>query len=191
MRVAVGFSLGGNLLLKWLAELGHNSLDGVQRAMAVSTPIDLARCARCMQRRSRALYDRWFVRSLVSRLRQRVGDFPGLDPRHLAPPPRTLYEFDDRITAPMSGFSDAAEYYQRCSTALVLHAIRTPTVLLAAADDPLVPVEMYSAATLSDSVAMRITPHGGHVGFFGRGTHDPDWHWLDWRVVDFATDVEE
>ncbi len=189
-RVAVGFSLGGNLLLKWLVESGANGATGVHRAMAVSAPIDLALCARSMQRGSGLIYSRWFVRLLVRQLRQRSAELPDLGRIDLARLPRTLYEFDDRVTAPLSGFSGADEYYVRCSSALGLNAIRTPTVLLTAADDPLIPVEMYTAIRPSDSVAVRITQHGGHVGFFGRSAHDPDWHWLDWRVVDFAMDSE-
>jgi predicted alpha/beta-fold hydrolase len=188
-RIAVGFSLGGNLLLKWLGESGDDARHGVDRALAVSTPVDLALCARNLQRRERRLYDRFFVRALLRQIPQLRGHFSGLADIDLSRPPRTLYEFDDRVTAPLSGFSGAEEYYRRCSAAPLLGAIQTPTVLLSALDDPLIPCDMYQALSPSKAVAIRLLQHGGHVGFFGRGGRDPDWHWMDWRVADFVKPI--
>jgi predicted alpha/beta-fold hydrolase len=193
--VAAGFSLGGNILLKWLAESGSNEAAengsrGVDRALAVSAPIDLALCAQGMEQRQRRIYTRFFVRILLRQLNGRRALLPDLAQIDLAVPPRTLYEFDDRVTAPLSGFACADEYYALCSAAPQLGSIRTPTVLLTAADDPLIPVEMYSGIPASESLAIRITRHGGHVGFYGRSACDPDWYWLDWRVVDFVMGPE-
>ena len=185
-RAAVGFSLGGNLLLKWLGEAGASASQLIHRALAVSTPIDLSMCARNMARRERRIYDRWFVTLLNKQVNSRRDHINGLANLDLSLPPRTLYEFDDRITAPLSGFLNAEEYYAQCSSAPLLAAIQTPTVLLSAADDPLIPSSIYSSVSKSPKVAVRLVPNGGHVGFFGRSGRDPDWHWLDWRVVEFV-----
>ena len=154
--------------------------------MAVSAPLDLARCAENIRLSGRRIYDRWFVRSLLRQIRERGAEWPGLAQLDLSQPPRSLYDFDDRVTAPLSGFATADEYYERCSTASGLSRIVVPTVLLSAADDPLIPADMYRDASTSSAVAVRLARGGGHVGFFSSAAEDPDWHWLDWRVVEFA-----
>jgi predicted alpha/beta-fold hydrolase len=98
-----------------------------------------------------------------------------------------LFEFDDRVTAPLSGYSGAAEYYACCSSAAVLGEICVPTCILTAADDPIVPSHIFEQVRRAPQIALRVTEHGGHVGFIGRRNGDPDRYWLDWRVVDFAS----
>lgn len=185
-RMAVGFSLGGNLLVKWLVEQAAEADGRIARAMAVSAPLDLARCARNIRAPRNRIYDRWFVRSMLRQLQERRDEWPALADLELSTPPRSLYEFDDRVTAPLSGFATADEYYSRCSTASELGRIAVPTILLSAEDDPLIPAAMYREVTSTDKVGIRMVPGGGHVGFFAAASSDPDWHWLDWRVVEFA-----
>lgn len=185
--VVVGFSLGGNLVLKALGEWGTNAPSHVIRAMAVAPPIDLLACSQNMERRRRALYNRWFVRSLVQQTYQRRDIVPELSQMDWSRPPRTLFEFDDRVTAPLSGFANAHEYYERSSAVSLLGAIHTPTVIIAAADDPIVPVHIFEQARNSQYLMVHISRHGGHVGFFGRAGADPDRYWLDWRVADFVS----
>jgi predicted alpha/beta-fold hydrolase len=178
----VGFSLGGNQVLKMLGEWGSQTPSHVVRAMAVEPPIDLMACSQNIGRPSRFVYNRSFVRSLVRDARRRQG----LSPKDLCPPPRTVLEFDDRVTAPLSGFADAAEYYALSSSGSLLNSISTPTVILAARDDPLVPFHIFEDTRMASCVAFLPTCHGGHMGFFGRAEVDRDRCWLDWRVVEFA-----
>jgi predicted alpha/beta-fold hydrolase len=185
--VLVGFSLGANLVLKLLGEWSDNVPPCVARAMAVAPPIDLHACARNIERARHTLYNRWFVRALMRDVARRREFVPSLRELDLARPPRKLREFDDRITAPLSGFAGAREYYTRSSSRRVLHRIRVPTLILAARDDPIVPCGAFDSLPHSPHLTVHITRHGGHLGFFARKGTDADRRWMDWRVVDFVT----
>ncbi|MGQ0633514.1 MAG: YheT family hydrolase [Planctomycetaceae bacterium] len=102
--------------------------------------------------------------------------------------PRGIAEFDATFTAPMSGFASAEEYYRRCSAAQFLPEIRIPTLILAAADDPLVPAATFERLRPSGAVTLCVTRHGGHLGFLSRANGDPDRRWMDWRVVEWCTE---
>jgi uncharacterized protein len=183
----IGFSLGANLLLKMLGEWGTSPLAVPVRALAVAPPIDLQACSDNIQRWQRLLYNRFFVRALLRQTRERKTHDSQLAALSLEPPPRTLFQFDDRVTAPLSGFAGAAEYYARSSAAALLQHIRLPTTLLVSADDPVVPAAMFSQVADSDYVRLHTTRRGGHVGYIGRSGVDADRYWLDWRVVEFVT----
>jgi predicted alpha/beta-fold hydrolase len=104
--------------------------------------------------------------------------------------PRGIAEFDAAFTAPMSGFASAEEYYRRCSAAQFLPDIRIPALILASADDPLVPVAAFDRIDLPSTVSLCLTRHGGHLGFLGRANGDPDRRWMDWRVVEWCTETK-
>jgi len=189
--VLFGVSLGGNLLLKLLGEWAGSPPENVLRAMAVAPPVDLVACSEAISRRRMMAYNRWFVRSLMQQVRTRSDFVTELAKISLVPPPRTLFQFDDRITARLSGFANAGEYYERSSSLPLLPQIRVPTVILTAVDDPMIPVGIFKSAQPSDHVHLHITSGGGHVGFVGRSNGDPDRYWLDWRVVEFVTSASE
>lgn len=181
---AVGISLGGNQLLRAAGRLGAGLdrmpawADRWTRLVAVSPPIDLLRCSDNLQRPLLRAYNRYFIRNLLSRLPEPLQRSPELAERCLRPWPRTLRELDDRITAPLSGFRDAVDYYQQASSAALLRSITIPSLILTAANDPIVPVDCFSELGLrqptesdpqSDAVRLLVTPCGGHVGFLARG----------------------
>lgn len=184
----VGFSMSGNIVLKLMGEIGDAPPGGLDNCLAVSPPVDLRRC--CMNIRSglNRMYDRNFLRMLEERVRQLRRRMP----REFAPrgpmPMRSLYDFDDQFTAPLSGFGNADEYYARSSALRLLADIRLPTRILSAADDPLIPAIMLREAHRSPMVDLHLTDHGGHLGFFAATGADPDRHWLDWRVVDWVAE---
>jgi predicted alpha/beta-fold hydrolase len=187
--VLVGFSLGGNQLLKMLGEWGEEGPEQVLRAMAISPPIDLVECSQHISRPRCYLYNRWFLRWLIQSTRERnrlVPDGPSID---LTPPPTTLVEFDERVTAPLSGFAGAADYYARTSSLAVLPRIKTPTMILTADDDPIVPGWIFRSVPESPQLSLRMPSHGGHVAFLGTANGDADGYWLDWRVVQFVVDA--
>lgn len=183
-----GMSLSANLLLKYLGEEGDRIPTSVVQAMAVNPPFDLARSVATLERTLNKPYDRHFVGSLIEQIQAQIkirSDFATLP----HPLPRTLYEFDDRYTAPHGGFTDAAAYYQQSSALTRIPLIRVPTVILTSTDDPMVPVEMFyeHRANWSEPVQLAIVPGGGHLGYVGSGHGDPDSRWLDWRVVELVT----
>jgi len=160
--VAIGFSLGGNLLLKGLGEWGREC--ALRAAVAVSAPIDLAvSCRRIMAARN-AVYHRYLLRKLRREARGPADA-------------RTLYEFDDRVVAARNGFANADDYYARCSAAPFLDGISVPTLLIHAQDDPWIPAALYTQRDWSRNP--RLTPllsrGGGHVGFHARDARDA-WH---------------
>lgn len=172
---AIGISLGGNQLLKGLGELGSgeasvgSAAGRLVRAAAVSPPIDLARCAAHMQRLVLRPYNRYFIRALFKRIPPQVRAseaFARLDLKRL---PRTLLELDERITAPLSGFAGADDYYRQSAAAPRVAANGVETLVLSAADDPIVPVACFQRAQWSRTTHLEIAPSGGHVAFLARG----------------------
>lgn len=183
---AIGFSLGGNLVIKLLGELGEQSCGGLDSGAAVCPPVDLMACSQNLSRWSNKIYDKHFVKNLWARAiesMQRAGAPPLTPPRR---PPRRLFEFDDVYTAPISGFGNAENYYRRCSSGQFAPAIRRPTFVLAAKDDPLIPVRLFDKVDWSSSVEFHLAPGGGHLGFIVRGGHDSDRRWADWRIIEWV-----
>lgn len=173
-RAAVGFSLGGNALLVHLGGAGARA--GLSAAVAACVPYELAESARALERGFGRLYGAYFLRSLRAKLEAKASRFPGRVPeRALAA--RSLLEFDDAFTAPVHGFVDAADYYERCSAARFVAGVRVPTLLVQAADDPLVPVDSVPWARIraNDALEMALTRRGGHVGYLDRVLGPPAW----------------
>jgi len=180
-----GFSLSGNIILKLLGESAGLLPANLKRAIAVNPPVDLFRCISALSRPLNRMYDRYFVRLLCRQISSRPGPLPaGLAPSVLTNV-RGLFEFDDRFTAPAAGYDGAMDYYARCSSAQYIPAIEVPTLILAAANDPLIPSESFESLTVPASVKLHLTRCGGHLGFIGRRGPDPDRRWMDWRVVDW------
>ena len=169
---AVGFSLGGNVLVKLLGERGEGARDLVGAAVAVSVPYDLAAGARALEGGLGPMYSAYFLRSLRRSVRAKErarGHDYGLDGFAAF---GSLREFDDAFTAPVHGFRDAEDYYRRSSAARFLPDVRVPTLILQARDDPFLPAEALPEATIRSNpwLVDAITDHGGHVGFLEGAT---------------------
>jgi len=183
--VLVGFSLGGNIVLKLAGEAGSQPVPALERVAAIAPPVDLERCATLIERPRNRLYELHFVRELVALARRRQHYFP--DSRPLRFPRRmTLRLFDDLYTAPRSGFADALDYYRRASSLPLLLSIKLPTLILTARDDPFVAVDPLEMLTAPPNVEVRILARGGHLGFLG-------WdgaggiRWAERRVAEWVT----
>jgi uncharacterized protein len=181
----VGFSLGGNMVLKLLGEPGEVP-ENVDRGMAICPPIDLAVCCRSLDHGLARFYDRHFVSMLTKKAREELQRLANQNGGKLVRP-RTLYQFDDCYTAPVSGFKNAEHYYQESSAAAYIANIKIPTTILAANDDPVVPKSVFANAAWPANVQLIETQHGGHLGYIARRGTDPDRCWMDWRVVEWAT----
>lgn len=165
----VGFSLGGNVLVKYLGEeavAGERS-EGVTAAAAVSVPYDLAAGARCMERGVARLYVWRLLRSLQHKVRARAAALGDRMDVTRALRARTFHEFDDAATAPLHGFLNADDYYARSSSAPWVSRVLVPTLLVHAADDPFLPEGAVprAAAAANPCIRSSFTRHGGHVGF--------------------------
>lgn len=180
----VGFSLGGNIALKLLGELGEGRCGHLDCAVAVCPPLDLLSAVRHIHRPLSRLYERHFVRLLVAQVRGRERHVPGCPTVCLEQLPRSLWEFDDVFTAPVCGFGRADDYYRLASAVRVADGIRLPTLVIAAEDDPLVPTAPLERLRRCETVEIEIARHGGHLGFVG-------WRdgrrWLDRRIVEWIS----
>lgn len=190
--VLAGFSLGGNVLLKWLGERENALPAQVRGAAAVSVPFDLERGARSIERGFSRVYQAHFLRSLRRKAEEKQERFPGLIADDALGRARTLFEFDDAVTAPVHGFQSASEYYYRSSSIRFLHRIRLPTLLLSAVDDPFLPPdvlqEVKAIARDNAALCVEFVKRGGHVGFIsGPLPWRPDYY-AERRVVDFLGD---
>ena len=179
----VGYSLGGNLVLKLAGELGGDARPLIASVCAISTPIDLAACARQLAQPVNRVYERRFLK----RMRQRVaatGRFTFEEIQYA----RSIYEFDDRFTGPSFGFRGADHYYETQSSRQFLEHIRVPALLIQARDDIFVPFEIYEhpSAHANPYVRLYVTEHGGHLGFLSRTRPR---FWADQAVLEWIESV--
>ena len=183
-----GFSLGGNVVLKLAGELGDSARDLIAGVVAVSTPIDLAACAQNLCKPSNFLYSRRFLRRLRERIRLKATTAPGLFRLDLLERVRSIYEFDDKFTAPAFGFGTADNYYATQSSNQFLGRIRVPALVVQAKDDPLIPFEVYRhpAFTRNPCLELLTPEHGGHVGFLSRTKPR---FWLDEVLLEWMSQV--
>ena len=186
---AVGYSLGGNVLLKYLGESGEQS--GLQAAVAVSVPFRLDQCADRVGIGFSRVYQAHFMRELLAyvrskqlrfRLEGRTEPLAALDNLGRLDDMRTFWDFDGRVTAPLHGFADADDYYRRASSRYFLPDIRTRTLLIQAEDDPFVfRHSIPEPGELSASTSFELHARGGHVGFIEGGLRNPGFY-LERRI---------
>ena len=181
----VGFSLSGNMLLKMLGERPQALPNQLENAVSISAPIDTRLCSLTMQKGISRFYGTKFVRELMRQLRKKQAAISGFNREKLYPTPRTMFEFDDHVTAPLSGFENAAAYYREASSVRVVEHITTRTLVVSAVDDPLVPVRTYQEAKFSTAVTLDIQQHGGHLGFVSAKKVQSDRRWLDQRITEW------
>jgi predicted alpha/beta-fold hydrolase len=181
----IGYSMGGNVALKWLGEQGRAA--PVRAVAAVSVPFDLANAATRVHQGFSRLYERRMLRSLqalVTRKAARMA-LPWDAPTIAAI--ASLREFDDRITAPLHGFRGADDYYARATCKPYLSGISAPTLVIHAENDPFMSSTVVpEERELSAAVTLELSPRGGHVGFVGGNPWAPH-YWLETRIPDFLT----
>lgn len=185
--VCIGSSLGANVLLKWLSE--NPGREQLGAAVAVSTPFDLAACSLAVQQGLSRVYGHYFVQRLRASLLDKKRHLSAQNSHReaeileaLGPLDdiRTLWEFDDRVTAPLHGFASAGSYYARCSSGPLLGKISTPTLLVQSLNDPMIPAStLPDTRALPDNIVLQLTDSGGHVGF----THRAQRNWLERRIL--------
>jgi len=184
-RGAVGFSLGGNVLLKFLGEEKATGSDRLHAAVGISVPFDLAAGGRLLERGLMGrIYTGYFMRNLLGKVeakREMLAERVDLERLRRS---RTLTQFDEAATAPLHGFEDAADYYRRSSSGQYLAEIRVPTLILHAEDDPFLPPSSIprGAAAGNPHVTTGIVKRGGHVGFI----HGTPWRPRFWAEEEAA-----
>ena len=179
----VGYSLGGNMILKLAGELGEEASPLIASICAISTPIDLAACARTIAKPSNRIYERRFLK----RMRKRVIE-TGRFTAEQVNKARTIWEFDDVLTGPSFGFRGAEHYYETQSARQFLERIRMPVLLIQSKDDIFIPFEIFDhpAVKANPLVHLHVTEHGGHLGFLSRTKPR---FWLDGAVLEWIESV--
>ena len=186
--VLIGFSLGGNITLKYLGDRGTETPAVIKAAVSFSVATDLESSAKRLERFENRIYMQRFLKTLEQKVRDKMKQFPGRLDDHGLKKMRTFREFDGAYTAPLNGFASAQDYWKRCSCGSVLGDITIPTLLVNAANDPFLPAECYPSKLAKDHpfLTLEIPDSGGHMGFVQLKSQ-PD-YWTERRTIQFIRD---
>jgi predicted alpha/beta-fold hydrolase len=183
----IGFSLGGNLVMKYLGELGRQAPPQIKAGLGFSVPCDLADSGRRMELRQNRLYVGRFLRMLRAKIRAKMPLVPGAPDDRGYGRIKNFRHFDDRYTAPLHGFADAMDYYRQASCRPFLARIAVPTLMVNALDDPLLGPGCFpwAEARGNPNFCLETPAHGGHVGFMAGGGR----YWSEARALEFLAKV--
>jgi predicted alpha/beta-fold hydrolase len=179
---AVGISLGGNALLRWLGESQHQA-EFIDAACAVSAPLDLAGGGAALARGFNRIYSHVFLRTMQAKSLLKLAQFPGLFSQQAVLQARDLYTFDNIVTAPLHGYRNTEDYWDRASAKHILHDITVPTLVLNAQNDPFLPAR-HLPQSAAACVKLDYPEQGGHVGF-ATGGPPGRLDWLPQRLLHF------
>jgi hypothetical protein len=203
----VGFSMGGNIVLKLAGEWGSNAPPQLRAVVAVCPAIDLATSADALHERENLIYEQYFLWALRRRMRQKARLFPGQFDLNRLRGIRSLREFDDKVTAYYCGFASVDDYYDRASAAHVVERIAVPTLIMYAANDPFIRITAATRRKIASNpnITFVETEDGGHCAFIGAriksssknaagtgnaGNGYNDGYWAEHEVVNFLRDLE-
>jgi len=180
----IGFSLGGNLTLKYLGEQRDSVIAQLKKAVVFSVPMHLHSSCIQLSKPSNWIYSQRFLRSLKKKVIEKAKQYPELDTRNLKNI-NTLLEFDDQYTAPLHGFKDALDYYTQSSSIHFVSNIKVPTLIVSALNDPFLSSECFPLKDLKNhpNVIFEATPHGGHCGFVSFNENGV--YWSEQRALNF------
>ena len=183
----IGFSLGGNIVLKYLGEQGSNLHPEVKAGVTFSVPCDLTSSSLRLAEWDNKIYMSHFMDGLKDKIIQKNKMFPGRLNLNGIKSIKTFSQFDDRFTAPLNGFLDARDYWLRASSKPHLEAIQIPSLMIQAANDPFLTEACFpkKIAKASKSLHLEIPRHGGHVGFISRGSE----YWSETRCAEFLEEI--
>ncbi len=180
----IGFSLGGNIVLKLLGELGPQAPGIVDQVIAVGAPVDLLASARLFMHPKNQIYAKYFLRMLLSDVNFIHSHFSDLPPHNL-PPTVSINDFDELYVAPRANFASALDYYYYCSSKRVIKNITVPAKILFSEDDPIINSKVLNGMKLPSNIQIYKTLHGGHIGFMGQNIFK-EFRWMDNQVVTWA-----
>ncbi len=181
--VLVGFSLGGNIVLKLAGEEAGNPIANLVAIATAAPPIDLKVCSILLAQPKNLFYDRYFAKALVGAVEEHYRLFPDQEKIDF-PSKLTLREFDDLYTAPRGGFADVEDYYEKAACLPLIEQIKIPTLIFTAKDDPFIALEPIRKLQGQTNIEVRVVDRGGHLGFLG-----PDGNggvrWLEPRMAEW------
>jgi len=180
--ILIGFSLGGNLCLKYTGEHSGDLNPKITRTIAVSVPVDLKAGSVNIGKRSNRIYENNFLKTLTEKILKKHEQFPDEIDLSLLKNIKKLYDFDDKFTGPIHGFGNAENYYQKCSSKQFLPFIKIPTLIINALDDPFLPEACYPYEEVksNDAIELLTPKYGGHVGFVLR---NQKYYWIEKTIL--------
>lgn len=180
----VGFSMGGSMTLKYMGENSHAISPHIQSAVVFSVPCHLGSSAKELDKPSRSFYRNRFLKKLQKKMVEKENLFPNIISAKHFEKIKTFKDFDTIYTAPLHGFKDSEDFYERASSGQFIPYIKKPTLIVNAANDPFLPDECYpkEVASKHDWVTLEIPKHGGHVGFSLARQEE---NWMEQRAFDF------
>ncbi len=178
----IGFSMGGNIMLKYIGQNSHDLDHRIRSCIAISSPIDLASSSKELSKFQNRIYELNFLRSLKAKIRLKQQQYPEQYPNKLVNKVSSIYQFDDWFTAPIHGFKNADDYYHQSSSLHVLPDIKIPTTIISSLDDPFLGDACYpfEEALNNSNLHLMITQHGGHCGYY---TKNSKYSWLEKRIL--------
>jgi len=184
--VGVGYSMGANTLLKYLAESGLGARRFLKGAIAINPPMDPAQTIENLGKVTNYFYSRRFARLLTSQAIEN-GTFEAVEQYGMKYPFKTIRDFDNNVTVPEWGFLSPNDYYEKTSTVASVKSIQLPTTILVSDDDPIVPIEQFKRIDWPECVEFYVTHGGGHLGFLSQHkTPFGDRRWLDYAVFTWS-----
>lgn len=187
----IGFSLGANLTLKYLGEKGAALNDQIRKTVVFSVPMNLKQCSLTLGKTLFRMYEQRFLRSLKSKAVQKSIRFPDTISPEKIKKIKTLYQFDDELTARLHGFDSADDYYGKCSSMHFVSDIACQTLILNAKNDPMIPVQSLPLDLLAnhEKVTLELTQEGGHCGFSAARYSHSD-YWSEKKALHFINSKE-
>lgn len=186
--VLAGYSMGGNLVLKAVGELGHGAQRAVIGTVAISPPMDLAESADALHHWSNRIYERRFLRNLMKRYHRKVAMYPAVFRANLDKRVESIRDFDEYVMTPYCGFTGASDYYARAGSNHVLNEIAVPTLILHACDDPFIRLtsDTRSKLTANPNITLLEPAHGGHCAFLENPGEGYDGYWAERQLLQFV-----
>jgi uncharacterized protein len=183
----MGFSLGGNVTLKYLGEQADNLHSAIKKAVVFSVPMDLGACSRNIEKPENKMYALKFLRSLKPKVQAKSAIYPQYFDMDKLETTKTIFDFDEYFTAPLHGFAGAEDYYKRCSAKHFVEKITIPTLIVNAKNDPLVPYQSLPIALIENlpHITLELTENGGHCGFRPQKLSNTKAFWSETRALEF------
>lgn len=171
--VLMGFSLGGNIALKLAGELGEEGKRYIDRLIAVCPTIDLYHAVQQIEKKGNWIYHQYYLSHLLKQSKKWQGTFSI----------KSIFDFDEKITAPLWGYKNAMDYYKKCSSSAFISKISVPTLILFAKDDPFIDCSILEPIALPPCVDVYFTQHGGHMGFLAWSGREHGYYWMDKQLI--------
>ncbi len=183
-----GFSLGGNLTLKWLGEKGEKPPKGIRKAVVFSVPLHLSSSSQTLAKLENWMYTNRFLNTLVEKVKQKVQQFPDLIADERLSKIKTLWDFDEVVTGPLHGFAGAEDYYQQSSSIFFIPKIEVPVLIVNAANDPFLSEQCFPFELINrlEHVFLEVPQEGGHCGFYPKDYKD--FLWSEIRGIQWLTE---